>query len=529
MEFKGTNSPSVYIIDHHSHPEDIESGYPLSGTRGQFVCSLLGSMNLLQDSRFACWTEMSPSTVSEDIIRCDPKVIVGFGGELLKELVGTSRPITDVSGDIYKVNFGGKEYPYLAIMSPSYVLRRIDDQDTTLKFSQDLYKAFQVVSGEWRDIFAEKEVLSAHSFKEFVSIYERLLIDSPKISYDIETNARPPMTEGSRIIGFSIGKKEGGVYVSIDSLDFHMSKDEEDKIWSYLINEIFKKKKRLQIHNTMYERPYTLCCKGYEIKYEDADDTLVKARLLRSPKESAGLKYQAQKYMHYPDWETDLSNYIDGFKSTVNRIAFGPKKYVSIWDFINSGGNILDVFDQDCYNSLSDPDKKEVSDILNNMINPCRDPYEHDLRWICGLISDKLVECVNNGGIQDSTIPYNWIPDRILSKYGAIDAISTADLDYYFDKVMDEESTDKVDLHKGYENWLEHMYVAYVMERNGLNWNEDLVRQDEKFLIKQSNRCLKEMLLSPVFEKYVIQSCEWMYKPLILSDYLPEIAESQGR
>lgn len=534
MEFKGVENPElveVYIIDEKVHEEDQESGYPLSGPRGAMVCSLLGSMSLLDKARIANWQGNGPEVVKEDILRCNPKVVVGLGSTLMNHFVTTGRKITDMSGEVVDISIEGQNFKYLVLMSPSYVLNRPEDTDIAIKFSQDLYKAWQICAGEFRDILAEKEVLSAHSFEEFKEIYESRFLNDTRVAYDIETNARPIYYSGSRIIGFSIGNKTSGVYVSVDSLEFHMSEDEENKVWDYLINDVFEKKDKLIIHNTMYERPYTLYCKGYEIEYDKAEDTLVMARLLKGSKEGAGLKYQAQKNLHYPDWETDLSTYISGFRDVVNRICFGPKKFSGLASkMINKE---LSVFDfckgEEVYDSLSKVDQEEVDSIVYKLKKPMIDLYtESEINDLGKLLTEKIVEVVNQGGIVDSTIPYNYIPDRVLCKYGAIDSISTYDLCEYFENMMDKDSTDTVDLHKGYQNWREHMYVAYIMERNGMYWDEELVKQDEIFLTDQATRCLKIMLKSPLFRPFISEACEWKYKPIILSDYLPMIASMQG-
>ena len=532
MEFKGVENPSVYVIDYKPHDEDLETGFPLSGQRGAFVCSLLGSMSILGDTRMACWQGQGPEIVVEDILRCNPKVIVGFGSELMNTFMCTGRRITDMSGEVVEITLQGQKFKYLVMMSPSYVLNRMEDSELTLRFSQDLYKACQIVTGEYRDILSEKEVLSAHSFEEFKEIYESRFLNDSRIAYDIETTARPIFMEGGRIVGFSIGNKTAGVYVSISALDFEMDQDEEDRIWDYLINEVFEKKDKLIIHNTMYERPYTLFCKGYEIGYQKAEDTLVMARLLRSPKEGAGLKYQAQKNLHYPDWETDLNSYISGFRGFVDRIGLGPKKFTEgLWqvEIVENGLGVFDLEETESYKSLSDADREEVDDLIRRLKTPMIDLYTDDeISHLGKLIAEKVLLTVDQGGIIDSTIPYNYIPGRVLSKYGAIDAISTFDLCEFFEKMMDEDSTETVDLHKGYVNWREHMYVAYIMERNGMFWNEDLVKQDEEFLVKQATGCMKTMLKSPVFRPMVKSLCEWKYKPLILSDYMPQIAQAQG-
>lgn len=527
MEFKGVRpeQTEVYIIDGKVHDEDIESGYPLSGPRGAFLSSLLGSMLLLDKTRIGNWEGQTPETVKQDILLSNPKVIVGLGSEMLHEFIQTNRKITDVSGTVFDIEIEGQKFKYLALMSPSYVIRRTEDSDIVLRFSQDLYNAAQIVTGEFKDILSSKEILSASSYEEFKEICDTRFSQDSRVAYDIETNARPIYASDSRIIGFSIGNKTSGVYAVLDSLDFTMDSEDQEKIFDYLKNEIFDKK-RLIIHNTQYERPYTLTCLNYQIKFDQADDTLVMARLLKGSKESAGLKYQAQKNLAYPDWETDLTMYISGFRGLVDRILFGPKKFKGLMD--SSLKSVFEIENLSAFESLSEEDREEVSSILSKLRSPMIDLYTDDEIYHIGeLILNKLNIVESQGGILDSTIPYNWIPRKVLAKYGAIDSISTYDLCEYYEGIMDSDSTETVDLHKGYQNWLEHMYVAYIMERNGLYWNDAVVKADKKFLTDQATRCLKAMLSSPLFTPFIREVCEWEFKPIILSDYLPDIARMQ--
>lgn len=524
MKFRGVSSPEIYILDYHD--EDTE--YPLVGRRGDFMMSLLGSFGLLDKIRIGNPVMQGRDTVETDIVSTNPKLIIGLGFPVVSNYLVTQKRITDLSGDFVDIKVKDQSYKLLILVSPSYVLQRINDESISIKFSQDLCKAAQYISGEYVDVLETKEILNAHSADEFIRICEEKFSEDEELGYDIETNARPPMSAGSRIIGLSVANRHTGVYASIDSLDFHMSEDDENKLWDYLINSIFEKKSKLTIHNTMYERPYTLYCKNYEINFDKAHDTLVMARLLRSPKEGAGLKYQAQKYLHYPDWETDLSKWIYGTSNLIDRIGLGPKKYQEVFtQIVNNPRDLFYLRDSDKgspFKSLSDVDQEEILSIIDSCYTTLLDIYnENEIIELGELLVGKVEETVIKGGLKDSTIPYNWIPDRVLSRYGAVDAIATVDLkDYYFG-IMDRDSTGKVDLHKGYENWLEHMYVAYIMERNGMYWNDEIASKDRAYLEAQAIRCLKSLMTSSCFTPFIESACGYKYNPIIFSDYLPQI------
>lgn len=523
MEFKGVENPKVYIIDFDKE----NTKYPLLGNRGNYLTSLLGSFLLLDKVRVANWNVQGKDLVVKDIVAKKPEVVITLGDDAVKLFLMTKRNSADLSGSVFDISFGLFKTKLLVLQDITTEL--IADNNFSVKFSKDLYHAAELINGTYRDILKEKEILTAHSFNEFKEIYETRFLNNKKLSYDIETNARPPMMKGSRIIGFSIGNDKSGVYVSQDSLDFHMSKEEEDKIWDYLINEIFKKKEKLIIHNTMYERPYTYYCKNYEIPFEKADDTLVMARMLRNPKESAGLKYQAQTSLGYPDWETDLQRYIKVIYALIGRLGQGPKKFCKLYEHLVEGISVFDLRKTPSYEELKDKDKEEIDKILDTLYSIVADLYtDIEIKALGVLISKKVVEATEQGGIKDSTIPYNWIPDKVLCQYGAVDALSTYDLYLHFNDIMNKDSTDTIDLHKGYENWLEHIYIAYIMERNGMYWDDAHAEKDRQLLVKQSNECMRALLKSPCFKPLIVPVCSERYKPIILSDYLPQIASSQN-
>ena len=523
MEFKGASNDlaRVYIVD----SEDKDAKYPMSGDAGNYLCSLLGSMSILDYARFGNIVVQGRDAVEEDIRLCSNiRVILGVGAGALRSFVDSSKRITEAAGNVYDTEINGKSYKFIPIPSPYYVIKN-QSQDIVLKYVKDLYEVVDLVNDSFTDVLGSKKVLNTRSYDEFVSICEREFKDDERLSYDIETNARPIYYNDSRIIGFSLANKNAGVYVDLHSLEVDVDEDEENKIWDYVKSEIFDKK-RLIIHNTMYERPYTLFCKDYEIKFEQADDTLVMARLLRGANEGAGLKYQAQKNLNYPDWETDLNRYIDGFKFLVNRIGMGPKKYSDDYEYLKNSKSISRYLDNLC-NLHSGEDYDEIYESLKPMVGTYTDLYD-SVDEVESKIIDTVVSVVNGGGIQDSTIPYNYIPSKVLSQYGAVDSLATYDLFDYYNGLLDSMSTDKVDLHKGYNNWLQHMYVAYIMERNGMYWDDEVAKKDEEFLRNQALRCLKYLITSPLFNEFAYKIAKDKYKPIILSDYLPYIAEYQG-
>lgn len=523
-----TETPEIYIVDFYK--EQLDDEYPLMGPRGDFLLKILAleDPEIMSKLRVVNWYAHGQTMILKDIAKVKPKVVVSIGADAKGILVNTSKSMTEMSGNVSDIDILGYTVPRVHLYNPIKALKEKDQSLLFNKYVTDIKKIVDIARGTYVDILKSKNILAAFSFDEFKNICETHFINNDKLAYDIETNARPAMMVDSAIVGESFANENTGVYVVHDSLDFHMSDEETDKIWDYIKTELFDKKDKLIIHNTMYERPYTLYCKNYEIGFEKAEDTLVMSRLLRNPKDPAGLKFQAQTNLDYPDWETDLTDYVSIFKKIVARIGLGPKKFEPIYLEIKSG-KLFEIKDSVSYNNLKDPDKEEIDSILDRLYGILSELYSDDeIINIGHLLSEKITETVEAGGIQDSTIPYNWIPYRVLSKYGAVDSIATYDLYNHFNKLMDETSTETVNLHKGYHIWLEHIYVAYIMERNGMYFDDDFAQKDRNFLVDQCIKCLKELLLSPVTEPLIPRLCGHYFKPVIFSDYLPIIAAEQG-
>lgn len=544
---KGIDNPDVYFICHHMTPDEK---YPLTGPSGEYLFNLLSAYGLSASSRFValrrCSSYQDPDNqiccmvpIIKDIIASQPKVIVGLGGSVAKLFLNSKfTTITSMSGTICKITIGGNECMFMPLMSPDYIMNNLGDTQLLDQYTNSIKKIAEISNGTYVDPLAGKHIDHARTYQELVDYYETNLKNDEVLTYDIETNAEAPMSAKADIIGFSLSNKTHGIYTCLKSLEYTMSDNEIKMCKDFLRSILSNPNHKITVHNSMYERPYTLSQLDYELPLERTDDTLVMVRLLLGGKTGAGLKTQAQQHLGYPDWETDLEIYLSNLRSFMTRLR-SLKGASSLLDRVtNLENNALDVIGKELGYSLSaersnkiysDKVAQEFYDYWKNILDVLYRHYKpEEIHHIAQCMSDRMVEYLKDDAVVPRVLPYDIIPYNILSDYGAVDAIATYDLrDYCIDQ-MKKNSTPTVDLFKGYEVWLEHSFAGYVLERNGMYWDRSEADKDEKVLMHKSTEALKNMLKSPLMDEELSKlGIEYFY-PKLLSDYFPEIAEEAG-
>lgn len=529
---KGCNNPNLYIIAGRPHDEDFESGYPLSGAPGNYILRILSSYDASDYVRIIniCPDDsetIDPSYIVNDLnsLEKKPNVIVTLSSEVTQLILGPRfTTIRAMQGQVYDVEIAGVSYKVVPAYSPSWILEELrlaseEDKFTTAptEFARSMWVAAAIAKGEYVDVVAQKKMDYCMSFDEFLNRYlNDGYLELDKLAYDVETTAEPIFDENLKIIGFSIAKKDQGFYVCIDALDHHMTDVERFNTFS-LLKDILSDHKVI-VHNSMYERPLTLQCVDYDIPYETLDDTLAMARLMLGGHAGAGLKNQAQTHCGYPDWETDKDVFLGAARTILVEIYnhfYNHEDYPDIQSMINfnSGNKWKTGFDA----------------AIAEFKNVCYKYYTlEETDHLLDLICEKGWYYVDNEKPVPKVLPYSYIPWKIICKYGALDAIATIDIYDYYTSWMKKDSNDKVDLFKGYDIILKQMYAGYVLERNGIYWNEKTARGRQDLWEKMCTDNLKNMIRSPYLKEEMIQNNVSNYLPKILALYYPEVARSQG-
>ena len=540
LQYKGTDNPEVYIITHKPHDEDWESGYPLSGDAGNYLFHMLSYADLVNKVRIAslCNCDVTDETeinfdncvtchLLADIFTSNPKILVGVGKEVIQYFLGSQfTSLKAVCGRVFDIKLFGYDFKFMPIYHPKYVLSELvaseeEDKFTTVPadFSRMINNIALACKGEYDQVMNKKISKFVMTYDEYERLYHEEGYDTAeRLAYDIETNALPILTSDSEIIGFSHAKnKDEGFYVCMKSLDHDMSEEELKKCKELLLHTL--KTHKLIVHNSMYERPYTLKELNYDIPFDQLDDTLVMARLMLGGKVGAGLKPQAQNNLGYPDWETDLGDYLSAatylLKTAVSEECYEKGSFQNI---VGMSGNKW------C---------QEYEEQLDKFREVCYRYYNiQETEYLLVLLWEKWVKYYHDNHIEvpsgNSVIPYNTIPSKILCAYGAMDSIATFDLYDYYINVMKRESKEGVDLFFGYKTFLEHFYVGYTFERNGIFFNDDIVTAERKLYNDTATQALKDMIKSPRIKDLIIEKCGASYLAQVLSDYYPDIANKSG-
>ena len=506
----GSNNPDVYVVLDKPNDDELRLGDITKGIRGQYLINALMSLGITNYRIFSlirCGCDEDPTIeeleqcnkfITSDIYRSSPKVIITLGALATQSLLGIADKITNVRGLVKSIEINSKEYSVVPTYSPTYVINKYSNSEVVSEFMGDLATAAKIVTGEYLNPMDRNILEYALDYDTFYDFYKNNLKGEKMLAYDIETNAKLVYSRDFDICGWSLAKEGIGIYVCLDALDYHMSESDRQQCINLLL-KILKDTPKVVVHNSLYERPATYFRYGYELPFEKIEDTLVMAKIMLGGKVGAGLKPNARR-IGYPEWDKDLAQYIEGFTKAIKRSSL--KRFQPIIQELRDGVTFDDVFEK-----LDDHKYDEIQEFFENSV---RDPV---LRYYSGdefeqlvpEISKKFVEGYDNGFTQ--VIPYSWIPKRMLCKYGAIDSLATFDLYNYFLKRFDEDSTDEVDLRKGYYYDLMEHNTGYELMLAGIHWDDDSAARDYESYFTMMLKSLRAMILCnhPAMNEFILR------------------------
>lgn len=545
---RGSRSPIFYIVGDIPTREDISNGLVLS-SGDDANSKLLMTANAVDindtNTRYFSSVRCNISNVGKndidplrdncsqylkyDISSSKPKLVIALGGAVTRVLLGDKfRNITSSRGKFYNISVNGYKVKVLPVFSPNYVVNNPSSQK---EFTDDFIKARMYVEGKLVDI-SEKELEFARTYDEFKEFYDKYLVDCPMPSFDLETNAEESHTDSARIVGFSFAS-DGyhGIYVVRKSLEYEMPSEDYDKIVE-LSKSILKAKPTL-VHNCMYELPFTYNEWGIYIAPNDTDieDSLIKARLVLGGKLGAGLKERCMSELGYPDWDYDLDVYKKSFLTLFSKWWPTPAGK-SRWEYdYLADHNLIDLMRE--YKSYA-KDKKldkrssQCMESLASLISKLSEYYsDSEFVDILDKIKSKIIDLIDIRYY--GPFSYAFIPMKIITKYGAMDAVSTQDLNDHFDDKINQLS-DKlhVDLHKGYYYMKRHYLLGAWMEINGIYWNDKIATELRQWYNDQCVLAEKEMINSPFMDDYIYQSQRGSYNDYVSTNCLDEVEHILG-
>ena len=341
-----------------------------------------------------------------------------------------------------------------------------------------------------------KNATHSRNLEELKSFVERYRTDI--MAFDVETNFVSPYDKGFEIVGFSISfDGQNGTYVNLRECQ------DKDLILEELVNLLDNSKKVL-IHNIKMELPALLNYLDYKLPYEKVVDTLVKSKLINSGRTgSNGLKEQAVIRLGYSDWSVDVDRIQSYEENLYNQYAKMKR----------SKGE--KVYNLDSY------EQAEIPEGMKELISKYYGIEEVD--EVLDDLKSSMFDCARNL-TDEYWNSFGLIPNRILSRYGAIDAIATWDLNSLYEKMFKKLSVRfNIELDKGYDLWMESMYASYILELNSCRWDEAQAKLDEDTYLETMKEDLIALLRSD--HKSVRDLC----KDYISRDVVKSYMETKGK
>lgn len=349
-----------------------------------------------------------------------------------------------------------------------------------------------------------KNATHSRNLEELKSFAERYRTDT--MAFDVETNFVSPYDKGFEIVGFSISfDGQNGTYVNLRECQ------DKDLILEELINLLDNSRKVL-IHNIKMELPALLNYLNYKLPYEKVVDTLVKSKLINSGRTgSNGLKEQAVIRLGYSDWSVDVDR-IQSYKENLYNQYAKMKR---------SKGE--KVYNLDSY------EQAEIPEGMKELISKYYGIEEVD--EVLDDLKSSMFDCARNL-TDEYWNSFGLIPNRILSRYGAIDAIATWDLNSLYEKMFKKLSVRfNIELDKGYDLWMESMYASYILELNSCRWDEAQAKLDEDTYLETMKEDLIALLRSD--HKSVRDLCKDYISKDVVESYMrtkgKELIESNSK
>lgn len=569
-----SNNPDYYVIGHSVSETEVINNvlFDVSGSKsGSYLDSVLNSLNInsmncrfnkliryyVEDTDSISEDELLDNSryLIEDIERCNPKIIIALGSAVAKILLGDKfRRISNSRGRIYDIELNNNFYKLLITYSPNYITK-VDSSGQDMSeyaslFYNDLFYCTRFVKGELVDI-SSKNLTYAKTYDEFKQYFDTYLKDAPMPSYDIESNAKDPRCADFRIVGFSLSPDGStGIYVIRNTLEYSMSNEDWEKCVE--LTKDYLMSRTSLVHNIMYEKPATL--NEWGINIVNFEDSLIKARLLLGGKTGAGLKDQCILNLGYPEWDADLGSYMNYFGvlwTNLSHTSSGNHR----WDFdvlAERGFNglveeyvkrlsILDSLEEvrasgvelskeqeklSRDNWMSDKERasyratQDLVALLHDYYNPDEIPD------ICELIGSELVNLISIN--YEGILPYSSIPMKIITKYGAMDAVATQDLDKFLSKRLTDESSDTVNLWNGYRVAKEHFIVASYLEMNGLYWDEKVATSNYEWLASTAKESLRNCIMSGFLDDQIVENSMFLLQDYVKENMMEYVREVLG-
>lgn len=300
------------------------------------------------------------------------------------------------------------------------------------------------------------ETIIVKTFKEFADFIKMYKGSATNIGYDVETNAKDIHSKDHEVIGFSLAfSKDVGIYVPLKALDYQVPVSDK-RLIEKTCKEMFKRNE-VTVYNCMHEYPATLNWLNLELP--KIHDVFVMVKLMMGNAEQyegdGGLKIQASMHLGFDNWSDDLKEYFDLLR---NR----SEKQIELANFLRK--------------YYDDSDIQNLLTLINNI------PEEE---------------------LEVKTISYEYIPYKVIGRYGSLDSTVLLHLYEFYKNWMAEESSRLgVDLNVGYDCWMKHHYAGYTLERNGAYWNDEKAQEVENWCTEGMLDSLKKLILSPLSESW---------------------------
>lgn len=177
--------------------------------------------------------------------------------------------------------------------------------------------------------------------------------------------------------------------------------------------------------------------------------------------------------------------------------------------------------------SLDEPNKDNRMK-LKAMMSKYYDGEE--LENIMKLIENLYEHIKVTGEIKNEVLSYEYVPYKLIGRYGSLDASNMFGLrDFYVKKMKEESKILGINMFKGFELWQKHHIAGAILEMNGAYWNDKKAEELGKWCTETMKTNMKKLLLHPLTEELLKKRLLYDFSILLMKDFVTEIGKSNFR
>ena len=508
---EGSRKPEIYFLAEAPGEEEDKQLRPLIGRSGQVLRTAIQELNIDKSVRlfnvvpYRPLDERSNNRTPEeneiqqyskyaksDIKKCQPTIVVllgksalyAFFPHLVKESISSLSKREDLEWEGIK---------FRVVYHPSYILRRGGTSCSEYKYWKS--EIARTIKNTQSLVSTKNKNHRTYSLLELEDFLDTYRLTGTEIALDYEASSLETKSIDFELAGIGLSTGDSSSYLVIKDFYTYNSKLDEESITK--IRDFFLEREKkgctFLVFNAKYEIPATLNIFGIELK--SVIDVMQYCKTLNI---GGGLKEISRVYLEEFTWTSDLDAWLSNFNNLLNCLKptakySRPEAEVLMQEGIEKLIELL--HSKENLNTREKNMFKALKELISIIKKQRKEDLEESLKILEKILKNKLQN-------SDYEARYTESPREIVSPYCGLDAKNTYKLYKLLLKMLSKEGNKyNRDLVPAANYYCEHAWLGYILELNGIVWNDEFAEKLSKIYQKSALEALRSFLLIPRSKK----------------------------